>query len=103
AGRERPDVVLLHPPRPWHLILAPTVPLLALLGTNLAVSPPFVIVRPALVAIPASVVLWLALVPLSRDAHRAAIAATVLVLLGMSQGMLGAMTEHIGAPWIVPV
>jgi len=94
---------LLAPPRPWHVMLAPAVPLLALLGSNVGVSPPEVIVWPLIIAMAGGVLLWLLLAPMAVDRHRAALAASILTLLAMSHGMLLQVSGLFGTRLIVPL
>jgi hypothetical protein len=75
---------LLRPPRPWHLILAPAIPLLGFLKSSLGMVPPDVIVLPLALASGCSLILSLALAPVAADRHRSAFAASLLMLAGLS-------------------
>ena len=54
------------PPRPWHLLLTPAIPLLGMLKDVLGFVPATVIVLPLAVAITLSLVLAAVLLPLGE-------------------------------------
>ena len=72
------------PPRPWHLLLTPAIPLLGMLKDVLGFVPATVIVLPLAVAITLSLVLAAVLLPLGADRHRSALAVSLLTLTGIS-------------------
>ena len=95
---------LLQPPRPWHLLLAPAVPLLALLKGSVAMTPATVIVAPLLVSVAFAIVLCVALAPLAADRHRAAFAVTTVTLACLSYMKIALGAERLGmasAVWVM--
>jgi hypothetical protein len=72
------------PPRPWHLLLTPVIPLLGLLKEAVWFLPATVIIAPATVAVGAALILALVLVPLGFDRHRSALAVSLVVLVALS-------------------
>ena len=72
------------PPRPWHLLLTPAIPLLGLLKDIVWFAPAAVIVVPLALAILASLAVALVVVPMGADRHRSAMAASLLTLTGLS-------------------
>ena len=77
-----------EPPRPWHLLLTPAIPLLGLLKDGLWITPPIVVIAPFLIAIGVALILTILLVPLGADRHRSTLAVSLLVLAGLSYLMI---------------
>jgi Sulfatase len=94
---------LVESPRPWHLLLGPAVPMLALLKNNTGSWTPDVVIGPALTAAAVAVLLWLALTSFVHDRLRAALAVTFSMLAFMSHLSLLRLTLSIGAVRFVPL
>lgn len=89
----------LQPPYPWHLLLAPALPLLALFGNNAPVSSPAVLAAPLITGAVFAMLVWLALLTMARDPHRAAFAGTIIVLAVMSHGTVRVLADGFGG-WL---
>ena len=92
----------LDGPRPWHLLLGPAVPLLALLKNNTSIWPPEIVIGPVLIAAGVALLLWLLIVPLAHDPLRAALAVTFSLLAVMSHLPLLHLTVSLGVNRFVP-
>lgn len=93
----------LNGPRPWHLLLGPAVPLLAMLKNNMSTWPPEVVLGPVLIAAVVALLLWLALLPFAPDPRRAALAVTFSMLVAMSHLSLLLVTLPLGVVRFVPL
>ena len=90
-----------EPPRPWHLLLTPAIPLLGLLKDALWIVPPTAILLPLAVAILVSLLLTLVLVPMGADRHRSAMAVSLLVLTGLSYVTVALAIPSMGAGVVI--
>lgn len=71
---------------PWYFLLFSMYPILALLGFNISEVEPDVLLRPLLVSLIATLLLFLVLRLLFRDWYKAALGTTILLLLFFSYG-----------------
>ncbi len=92
-----------HGPRPWHLILGPAVPVLAMLKNNTSTWPPEIVIGPILIAAGLALLLWLLIVPLAHDPLRAALAVTFSMLVLMSHLPLLVVALSLGIVRFVPL
>ena len=83
--------------RPWHLVLAPTVPVLALVAPNVSELSPRGALWPAVLGIAAVLLIWSALAWLAPDRRAAALSITILaiVTLGWANVTRLALLLHI--------
>jgi hypothetical protein len=93
----------LAAPRPWHLLLGPAVPLLAMLKNNTSIWPPEIVIGPVLMAMGLALLLWLLVLPLAHDPLRAALAVTFSMLAVMSYLPLLVVTRSLGMVRFVPL
>jgi hypothetical protein len=93
----------LDAPRPWHLLLGPAVPLLAMLRNNTSIWPPEIVIGPCLIAASLALLLWLLIVPFAHDPRRAALAVTFSMLAVMSHIPLLQVTLSLGIVQFVPL
>jgi hypothetical protein len=93
----------LDGPRPWHLLLGPAVPLLALLKNNSSTWPPEVVIGPVLITAGIALLLWLLVVPLAHDPLRAALAVTFSMLVVMSHLPLLLVALSLGIVRFIPL
>jgi hypothetical protein len=93
----------LEAPRPWHLLLGPAVPLLAMLRNNTSIWPPEIVIGPCLIVASLALLLWLLIVPFAHDPRRAALAVTFSMLAVMSHIPLLQVTLSLGIVQFVPL
>jgi hypothetical protein len=90
-------------PRPWHLILSPALPILALLAGNFAGLVPGAAIWSLTLTIGLSVVVALIIGRLVRDLRRGALAVSILVLVFLSQSTFSSVGTLIHIPALQPL
>jgi hypothetical protein len=86
------------PPRPWHLVLAPVIPIVALLRGNLEITEPSTMLFPMSIAVTVTVVLWRFSLLFTRDRLASALAVSVVMLGAMSYGSVLRTGQMAGIP-----
>ena len=90
-------------PRPWHLLLAPAIPIVALLRGNLGITQPSTVLFPLTVALAVAFVLWRIASRLTRDRLASALAVSVATLGAMSYGSIVRAGGMAGIPALGPI
>ena len=90
-------------PRPWHLLLAPAIPIIALLRGNLGITQPSTAVFPLTVALAVALVLWRIASLFTRDRLASALAISVAMLGSMSYGNVVRAGQIVGIPALGPI
>lgn len=90
-------------PRPWHLLWAPAVPLVALLNSSTGNAAPGVILWPLVIAVILTLLTWLLAVAIARDPRKAALMITVNVLAGLSYMSIARLPIWAAIPGVFPV
>lgn len=85
-------------PRPWHVALAPLVPVCGLLSANLVMIPPRAAVASLLVLLAAAVLLWQLLARICRDSRTGALLSTLLLFVALSGTTLQRLASVAGIP-----
>ena len=89
--------------RPWHVVLAPAVPVLALLSNSVDTMPPRVLVNPLLLGLAAALLFWLLLGLAVRNRRTSAIVTTIIILAVFSHSTVERLASILHLPATVPV
>jgi hypothetical protein len=89
--------------QPWHVALAPIVPVLALLANNLSSTPPRVIVLPVVFGFAVTLTTWLILAVLSRNARTSALVATIVIVSLFSRTTIVNLASVVHVPALAPL
>ena len=94
---------LLERPRPWHVLLAPALPLVSLLFANRDLIDPRAAFWPALVAAATAVTVWLLLSLVVTDHRAAALVTTTLVLTALNHQTIAWLGVLVSSTVVVPL
>ena len=89
--------------RPWHVLLSPVVPALALLSNNVTTMPPRVIVLPILMTLAGALVAWLVLALAARNIRTSALVVTILTVTVLSYSTVVRLAAVLQVPFALPV
>jgi hypothetical protein len=90
-------------PRPSHLVLAPAIPIVALLRGNLKSTQPDTALFPLLVALAVALVLWGIASRFTRDRLGSALAVSVTMLAATSYGSIVRAGQIVAVPMLGPI
>jgi len=82
----------------WHPLLFAIFPVLTLFNVNIAEVPPGDVVRPLLIMLATTVVLWGLLALVLRNVHKAALFSTLLLLLFFLYGNIRGLLQRSASP-----
>lgn len=88
--------------RPWHVVLGPAVPVLALLSNNGPTMPPRVLVWPLLLGVAGALSGWLLLTLAVRNSRTSALVTTIVTLTMLSHSTLARLTGAVHMPAALP-
>jgi hypothetical protein len=91
------------PPRPWHVLLSPALPILALLAGNYGSLYPQIAIWSLAVAIGLAVCGWLVLTQVVGTVRTSALAISFLSLAFLSQADITQVARTVGMPQAVPL
>jgi len=83
-------------PRPWHVVLAPVVPVCGLLSANLVMLPPRTAAVSLLVLIAAALLLWQLMARVCHDLRVGALVSSLLLLVALSATTLQRLAKIVG-------
>jgi hypothetical protein len=93
----------VKPPRPWHLLLSPALPVLALLAGGLSLVGPRAAIWSIGVTVSAAVLSWVVLSRLVGNALTSALVVSVLSLTVLSQSTIARLTASLAIPNLLPL